>query len=72
MVKKEEDDEEKNAAAMTSNSKKSYTAKQTNLLYKLRKNEQTKFTEERYNNKKIEELDQENTEIETINKAEVY
>ena len=52
LVNEEEDDEEKNATAMTSNSKKNYTAKRTNLLCKLPKNEQTKFTEERYNNKK--------------------
>ena len=37
---------------MTGNSKKSYITKRANLLWEVGKNEQTKFTDERYNKKK--------------------
>ena len=52
--------------------KKNYITKWTNLLCKVRKNEQTKFTEERHNKKKIEQLGQDSNGLETFHKAEVY
>ena len=48
---KEKDDERKNTATTKSNSKKSYITKRTNLFCKVRKNDQRKITEKRYNKK---------------------
>ena len=49
----EKDDEKKNTATTTTGcSKKSCITKRTNLLHKVGKNDQTKFTKERYHKKK--------------------
>ena len=46
------DNERKNTAAETCFSKERYITKWANLLREVRKNEQTKFTAQRYNKKK--------------------
>ena len=53
------------------NSKRSYITKQTNLC-EVRKNELTKFTEELYNKKKIEQLDRDSNRLEKLNNVAVY
>ena len=53
------------------NSKRSYITKQTNL-WEVRKNELTKFTEELYNKKKIEQLDRDSNRLGKLNNVEVY
>ena len=67
MVKEKDDDEGEKTAATTSNSKKSYITKWTNLLCEVRKNEQTKST---VTITKIEESDQDSNGLQKRNKVD--